>query len=91
LMLSQNHPDDYVIATGVTHSIKELCQIAFDYLDLDYTKYVQVTNTGSRAPDSLQLAGDASKARANLGWEPTIDFKQMIHLMVDHELEDLTS
>ncbi|MEJ2393646.1 MAG: GDP-mannose 4,6-dehydratase [Candidatus Thiodiazotropha sp.] len=91
LMLSQKHPDDYVIATGVTHSIKELCQIAFGYLDLDYTKYVQVTNTGSRAPDSLQLAGDASKARANLGWEPTIDFKQMIHLMVDHELEDLTS
>jgi GDPmannose 4,6-dehydratase len=90
LMLNQQRPDDYVIATGVTHSIKELCQIAFGYLDLDFEKYVRVVNTTSRAPDSLQLVGNASKAEQQLGWSPSIDFEQMIHLMVDDDLHDLS-
>jgi GDPmannose 4,6-dehydratase len=90
LMLQQEHADDYVIATGVVHSIRDLCKIAFGHVGLDFQDHVRVIGDDQRAPDSLQLVGDASKARRALGWSPTVDFEQMIKLMVEHELHTVS-
>jgi GDPmannose 4,6-dehydratase len=90
LMLTQPAADDFVIATGITHTIRELCQIAFGHLDLDYKQYVHVSDESTRAPESLRLVGDATKARSRLDWSPSIDFAQMIRLMVDHDLNELS-
>jgi GDPmannose 4,6-dehydratase len=89
LMLQQPEPDDYVIATGVTHSVKELCELAFGYLGLDWRDYVVVDQKLFRPADVDFLVGDFSKARRVLGWEPTITFEELIKMMIDADLEQL--
>jgi GDPmannose 4,6-dehydratase len=89
LMLQQDEPDDYVIATGKTHSVRELCEMAFGYLGLDYRDYVVSDPKFYRPAEVDQLVGDASKARRMLGWEPRVSFEELIHMMVDADLEAL--
>lgn len=90
LMLQQDKPDDYVIATGKEHSVRELCEIAFDCVDLDYKRYVIENNPHDLRPAEVDhLLGDASKARAKLGWEPTVTFEEMIRIMVEADLTAL--
>jgi len=89
LMLQQPEPDDYVIATGETHSVRELCEVAFGYLDLDWRDYVVQDPAFMRPAEVDQLVGDASKARRVLGWEPTVTFEELVRLMVDHDLKML--
>jgi len=86
LMLQQDHPDDYVIATGETHSVREFCQVAFDHVGLDWEKYVVVDPKFYRPADVDMLVGDPTKARRMLGWEPTITFDGLVRLMVDADL-----
>ena len=82
-------PDDYVIATGVSHSVRELVEIAFAHVGLDWQKYVRVDPALLRPAEVDHLIGDASKARRQLGWTPAVDFKQLIEMMVDADLERL--
>ncbi len=89
LMLQQKQPDDYVVATGKTHSVRELCETAFSYLGLDYKKYVKVDPKFVRPAEVDMLIGDSSKARKVLGWEPKVDFEQLVHMMVDSDMEKL--
>jgi GDPmannose 4,6-dehydratase len=86
LMLQQTHPDDFVIATGETHTIRELLDVAFDHVGLDWGQYVTVDPRYYRATEVDILQGDASKAKAILGWEPKTKFSDLIHLMVEAEL-----
>jgi GDPmannose 4,6-dehydratase len=90
-MLQQSEPDDYVIATGETHSVRELCEIAFAEVDLDYREFVKVDERYYRPAEVDLLIGDASKARAVLGWEPTYTFKELIEEMVASDLEAIAS
>src|SRR5882762_7895815 len=87
LMLQADEPDDYVIATGESHSVKEFLAHAFGHLDLDWKDYVEIDPRYHRPAEVDLLVGDASKARRVLGWEPTIDFTEMVKLMIDHDLE----
>ena len=87
LMLQHSEPDDYVVATGVTHSVQELCDIAFSHVGLDYRDFVKINPDYSRATETLQLVGDASKAREILGWEPSLEFANLIRMMVDSEIK----
>jgi GDPmannose 4,6-dehydratase len=89
LMLQQDHPEDYVIATGRTHSIKRLCEVAFGCVDLDWQRYVYVNQADLRPADVDLLIGDATKAKNKLGWEPTVTFEQMIEKMVEADLAAL--
>lgn len=90
LMLQQDQPDDYVIATGREHSVRELCKLAFDVVDLDYTRYVIENNPHDMRPAEVDhLLGDATKARTKLGWEPSVTFEQMIQIMVEADLAAL--
>lgn len=89
LMLQQDHPEDYVIATGRTHSIKRLCEVAFGCVDLDWQRYVYVNEADLRPADVDLLIGDAGKAKKVLGWEPTVTFEAMIQKMVDADLAAL--
>lgn len=86
LMIEAEEPDDYVIATGQTHSIREFLDEAFGYLDLDWQQYVEIDPRYYRPAEVDLLLGDASKARRVLGWEPKVDFKQLVRLMVNHDL-----
>ena len=87
LMLQSSNADDYVIATGELHSVKDLCEIAFNYLDLDYRDFVFEDDTYFRPNEPLEFFGDAGKAKKILNWQPSIDFKQLIHIMVDNDLK----
>jgi GDPmannose 4,6-dehydratase len=91
MMLQQDHPDDYVIATGVSHSVRELIEIAFARVGLDWQKYVRVDPALLRPAEVDHLLGDPAKARAELGWAPSVDFKQLIEMMVDADLALLGS
>jgi GDPmannose 4,6-dehydratase len=86
LMLQQDEPDDYVVATGQTHSVRELCEIAFGYVGLDYQDYVVVDEKFYRPAEVDLLIGDATKAHARLGWEPQVSFEELIFMMVDADL-----
>ena len=86
LMLQQDQPDDYVVATGKTHPVRELCQEAFSYLGLNWQDYVVVDPAFIRPAEVDQLVGDASKARRVLGWQPTVSFPELIQMMVDADL-----
>jgi len=86
LMLNANRPDDYVIATGETHSVREFVELAFGHLDLDWQQHVEIDPHYFRPAEVDCLSGDASKARRELGWEPKITFDQLVKLMVDHDL-----
>jgi GDPmannose 4,6-dehydratase len=89
LMLQQEEPDDYVIATGETHSVREFLEEAFGYLDLDWHHYVEIDPRYFRPAEVDILVGDASKARRKLGWEPKVTFKELVRIMVDADLADL--
>jgi len=87
LILQQEKPDDYVIATGETHSVREFVEEAFNYVGLDWEKYVKIDPNLFRPTDVNVLCGDASKAKKILGWNPKIKFKDLVKLMVDADLE----
>lgn len=87
LMLQADEPDDFVIATGETHSVREFLNETFGYLDLDWEQYVETDPRYYRPAEVDFLLGDSSKARAVLGWEPKINFKQLVRIMVNHDLE----
>ena len=90
LMLQQDEPDDYVVATGATHSVRELVECAFARVGLDWREYVHIDESLLRGKAELyDLVGDASKARERLGWEPEVDFEGLVHLLVDADLERL--
>jgi GDPmannose 4,6-dehydratase len=86
LMLQQPSPDNYVVATEETHSIREMCEAAFGYVDLDWQDYVVQDPRFMRPAEVDILIGDASKARRVLGWEPRYSFTEMVELMVDADL-----
>jgi len=88
-MLQQDQPDDYVIATGVSHSVKQLVEAAFGHVGLDWQKYVVIDPAFLRPAEVDHLIGDASKARAELGWEPSTSFTQLVAMMVDADLARL--
>jgi len=87
LMLQQDSPDDYVIATGETHSVREFLDEAFGYLNLDWHDYVEIDPRYFRPSEVDLLLGDPSKARKQLGWQPRVTFKQLARMMVDHDLQ----
>jgi len=89
LMLQQEEPDDYVIATGETHSVQEFVELAFDAVGLDWEKYVVVDPKFVRPAEVELLQGDASKAIRVLGWEPKVTFEELVTTMVDADMERL--
>ena len=86
LMLQQDKPEDYVIATGQTHSVRDFLTEAFSYAGLDWQKYVELDEKYLRPAEVDLLVGDASKAREVLGWQPSTTFKELVRLMVDADL-----
>ena len=91
LMLQARAAGDYVVATGDTHSVREVCEIAFDKVGLDYSRYVVENPRDQRRVDFTQLVGDSSLARRALGWSPTVSFVQLIEMMVDADVLELTT
>jgi len=87
LMLQQTEADDYVIATGESHSVKELVEIAFEHAGLEWEKHVVLDPAFLRPAEVDHLIGDASKAKTQLGWTPCVDFKELVTMMVDADLE----
>lgn len=86
-MLQQKEPDDYVIATGETHTVREFCEEAFSYVGLNYQDYVKQKKEFMRPLDVPHLEGDASKAREKFGWKPKTSFRELVHMMIDADLE----
>jgi len=86
-MLQQDKPDDYVVATGVKHSVRELAELAFSHVGLDWRKYVVLDPKQIRPAEIYALRGDASKARRVLQWEPRVSFTELVHMMVDADME----
>ncbi len=89
MMLQQPQADDYVIATGETHSVQELLEVAFSHVGLDWKKYVEIDPKLVRPAEVDYLCGDASKSKKVLGWKPEVTFKQLIEMMVDSDLNSL--
>ncbi len=87
LMLQQDEPDDYVVGTGETHAVQELCEVAFAHVGLDWRDYVVQDQRFMRPAEVDLLVSDPSKARARLGWKPNVTFKGLIEMMVDADLE----
>ena len=91
MMLQQDRPDDYVVATGVSHSVRELVEVAFAHAGLDWQKHVRVDPALLRPAEVEHLLGDASKARGRLGWTPGVSFRQLVEMMVDADVERLSA
>jgi GDPmannose 4,6-dehydratase len=89
-MLQQPQADDYVIATGVTHSVRQLVEVAFGHVGLDWSKYVRIDPAFLRPAEVDHLIGDASKAKRVLGWEPSVSFQQLVSMMVDADIAALS-
>lgn len=89
LMLQQDQPDDYVVATGQSHSVRDLVAHAFSVLGLDWQDYIVVDEQFFRPAEIFELRGDASKAKRQLGWKPTVSFEEMIKIMVEHDYNRL--
>jgi GDPmannose 4,6-dehydratase len=89
LMLQQDHADDYVVATGETHSVREFCECAFGHLALDYRDYVRDDASVYRPVETAVLVSNADKARTELGWSPKVGFKELVHMMVDADMQTL--
>jgi GDPmannose 4,6-dehydratase len=89
LMLQQDEPDDYVISTGIAHSVQDLVEIAFGRVGLDWNKHVKLDPALIRPAEVDHLIGNSAKAREKLGWEPAVDFKNLVQMMVDADLERL--
>jgi GDPmannose 4,6-dehydratase len=90
MMLQQEQPDDYIIASGETHSVRDLVQTAFDCVGLDWKQYVSVDPNFYRPDEEVQLVGSIDKIRRQLNWEPQYSFKQLVELMVDQDLKQLS-
>lgn len=90
LMLQQECADDYVVATGKAHSVRELCELAFSRLGLDYRDYVREDASAYRPVEPALLVGSAAKANRKLGWWPEVEFKELVHMMVDADLQSLS-
>jgi GDPmannose 4,6-dehydratase len=88
LMLQQDSPVDYVVATGRTHSVRELCVLAFARVGLDWSEHVRCESSLLRPAEVQHLVGDASRVRADLGWEPRVSFEELVEMMVQADLED---
>ena len=86
-MLQQDSPDDYVVSTGETHSVRDFCELAFGRVDLDWQEFVQVDERFFRPAEVDLLVGDASRARTKLGWEPRTSFAELVGMMVDADVE----
>jgi GDPmannose 4,6-dehydratase len=86
LMLQQEQPDDYVVATGVAHSVRDLVEVAFGHAGLEWREHVRIDQTLLRPAEVDHLIGDASKARRVLGWEPTVEFESLVRMMVDADI-----
>jgi GDPmannose 4,6-dehydratase len=86
LMLQRDEPDDYVIATGESHSVRDFAALAFDHVGLNWEKYVKIDERFMRPAEVPDLKGDASKARVELGWAPETPFKTLVHMMVDSDV-----
>jgi GDPmannose 4,6-dehydratase len=91
LMLQQDEPDDFVVATGETHSVRELLEFAFTQVGLRWQDHVVVDERFLRPADVAALVGDASKARRVLGWEPTVSFPELVAMMVESDLRAVSS
>jgi len=89
LMLQYNIPDDYIVATGKTHTVREFCECAFSYLGLDYKSYVREDASSYRPSEPATLVGDASKAKNRLGWQPAVSFIELVKMMVDADMQTL--
>lgn len=89
LMLQQEIPDDYVLASGETHSVREFCEEAFSYAGLDYLQYVVQEKESFRSPETALLVGNPGKARRALDWKPEVSFRDLVRMMVDADLEAL--
>jgi GDPmannose 4,6-dehydratase len=89
LMLQQETPDDYVVATGETHAISEFLDLAFGYVNLDWHNYVEFDSRYLRPAEVELLIGDPAKAKQSLGWEPSVTFEQLVYLMVEADLKAL--
>jgi GDPmannose 4,6-dehydratase len=87
-MLQQDEPDDYVIATREMHTVRELCEVAFGLVGLDWERYVRVDEKYLRPTEVEELCGDASKARERLGWQARVTFRDLIRMMLDHDLAE---
>jgi len=87
MMLQQDKPDDYVVATGETHSVKEFCEEAFAHVDLDYKEFVKTDPRYLRPAEVELLIGDPTKAKKQLGWEPKVKFKELVQIMVDADVK----
>jgi GDPmannose 4,6-dehydratase len=87
LMLQQEKPDDYVVATNETHSVKDFCELAFGLVGLDWKKYVRHDARYERPAEVELLIGDPAKAARQLGWKPKVRFKELVKIMVDHDLD----
>jgi GDPmannose 4,6-dehydratase len=89
LMLQQDSPDDYVIATGETHTVKEFVELAFDYAGLDWQEYVKTDQNLYRPAEVHELKGDYTKAKKKLHWEPKVKFKELVKMMVEEDLKKI--
>ena len=89
LMVESPHADDYVIATGNTHSVRDFCKLAFAHINLDYREFVREDASAFRAAEAVPLVGDASKATRVLGWKPEVSFETVVRQMVDAEVDKL--
>jgi len=91
LMLQQEKPDDYVIATGETHTVKEFVNIAFNHVGLDWREFVIQDPKFFRPAEVDLLLGDATKAKKKLNWKPRVSFEELVKMMVDYDLEKYSS
>ena len=91
LMLQRDEPSDYVVASGVLHSVRDVCEIAFRRVGLDYAEHVRIDPAFVRPLEDVPLVGDASKARRELGWAPTVTFEGLIELLVDSDLDRIVA
>jgi GDPmannose 4,6-dehydratase len=87
LMLQQDTPDDYVVATGETHSVREFLDLAFGHLGLDWQKHVEMDTRYLRPSEVDLLLGNPAKARKVLGWKPKVAFRDLVKMMVDHDMD----
>ena len=87
MMMQHSEPDTFVVATGKTHSVKRLVEVAFERADLSWEKHVEINPEFIRPAEVDQLLGDPAKAKKVLGWEPEVSFEQLIQMMVDADLE----
>ncbi len=91
LMLQQDVPDDYVIASGEAHSVRDFLEIAFEHVGLNYENFLEINDDFYRPSEKFVLCGDAGKARRQLGWQPKVSFEQLVREMVDHDLKAVST